>query len=361
MKAWLGLALAFSILCTASAQSPPCATDEYLNTTTNTCMCNLTMYTSAASPPKPTVQCLSGQMKLSESRCQLEKSKFDSAKLHLIDPNCKGVRVVDGTALIVVATNTSSQLCGNKLTFNSTHVFYSNNLTIPAMVAPSGLIARNNFTYAFSCSYPLNIPVSLATTLNVTMGLIDILLPGGAGSVTVLMIAYTDSTFDVPYTQTTTVNVQDPLYVSVSIPDLDASRFSVRVTRLYATGISDPNADQQYDIITDGCPSAQLGDLLTTVVNGRNTEARFVVQAFQITNMDSLYLHAKVEICLSNPCNETCGSSRSGRIASPSSLLTGGPFQADNLDGFANGASSRFSWIWTVNSLLLSLLGLRLL
>ncbi|KAJ1176247.1 hypothetical protein NDU88_001529 [Pleurodeles waltl] len=305
MKAWLGLTLAVSIFCTASAQASSCATDEYFNNTTNTCSCNLTMYTSAGSPPPPTVQCLSGLMRVKVSKCQLESSKYDSANLHLLDSSCKGVRVVEGTALVVVSTNTSSHDCGNKLSVNNTHVFYSNNLTIPAKVSPSGLIARNNFTYTFSCSYPLNIPVSLATTLNVTMGGIDIPLPGGVGALMVLMIAYTDSTFTVPYTETTMdINVQDHLYVAVSMPDLDATTFSVLVTRLYATGTSDPNANPSYDIITNKCPSAQLGDLLTILVNGETVEARFKVQVFQISGMVNLYLHAEVEMCTSNPCNQ---------------------------------------------------------
>ncbi|XP_078540142.1 uromodulin-like [Lissotriton helveticus] len=312
MMTWLSLALAVSIVRTATAQSPPCATDEYLNTTTNTCLCNLTMYNSSVLPPDPIVQCLSGQMKVKVSKCQLGKSRYDSANLHLLDPSCTGARVADSAspAQVVVSTATSSSQCGNKLTFNSTHMFYSNNLTIPAKVDTSGLIARNNVTYAFFCSYPLNIPISLATTLNVTMGPIDIPLPGGAGAVMVFMVAYTDSSFTIPYTDATmTVNVQDPLYVSVSIPDLDATRFSVLVTRLYATGTSDPNAAQSYDIITNKCPSAQLGDLLTIVKNGKDTEARFKIDTFQIMGTDSLYLHALVEICTSNPCNQTCGSS----------------------------------------------------
>ncbi|XP_078538788.1 uromodulin-like [Lissotriton helveticus] len=303
-------------------------------------------------------------MKLKVSKCQLEKSKFDSANLHLLDPSCTGARVADSAspAQVVVSTTTSSALCGNKLTHNSTHVFYSNNLTIPAKKSLSGLVSRNNVTYAFSCSYPLNIPVSLATVLNVTMSVTDIPLPGGVGAVTVFMVAYTDSSFTIPYTDATmTVNVQDPLYVSVSIPDLDATRLSVLVTRLYATGTSDPNAAQSYDIITNNCPSAQLGDLLTVVKNGKDTEARFKIDAFKITGSDSVYLHAVVEICTSNPCNQTCGSSGSRSISdTKSASLTGGPYNAENSYDL-NGASSRFSWIWTVNSLLLSLLGLRLL
>ncbi|XP_069077417.1 uromodulin-like [Pleurodeles waltl] len=310
MKAWLGLALAVSILCTASAQSASCATDEYFNNTTNACSCNLTMYTSADLSPSPTVQCLSGQMKLKVSRCQLEKSKYDWANMHLLDPSCMGVRVVHGTALVVVSTSTSSHECGNRVSINNTHVFYSNNLTIPGEVSSLGLIAKNNVTYAFSCSYPLNIPVSLATTLNVTMSGIDIPLPGGVGAVMVFMIAYTDSTFTVPYTDATMdINVQDTLYVAVSMPDLDATTFSVLVTRLYATGTSDPNANPSYDIITNKCPSAQLGDLLTILVNGETVEARFKVQVFQISGMVNLYLHAEVEMCTSNPCNQACPGS----------------------------------------------------
>ncbi|XP_069478923.1 uromodulin-like [Ambystoma mexicanum] len=367
MTPLLGLAIVLCILSSAaSTHAPPCAADEVLNATSNTCSCNLTLYTSQAKPPTPIVQCLSGQMKISEGKCQLERSGFNSDNLHLRDPTCKGIDVIDvnANATVVVATNTTSTLCGNTLTVNGTHATYSNQLLIPARVSQSGLVSKQNFTYNISCSYPLNMSVTLLTTLTPILGVNNIQLPGGVGTVFVMMLGYTDPAFAVPYTgNTLTLNVEDPLYVSVIIPDLDAASFSLAVTRLYATGINDPNATPQYDIITNGCPSAVLADSLTIRNNGNYSEARFEIKVFKITNSDYLYLFANVTICQGR-CIPGCNGPRAGRIGKSGDSSTGqvgtGPFERMTPDP-TSWASDRFSWTWTVNSLMLSLLGLRLL
>ncbi|XP_069478921.1 uromodulin-like [Ambystoma mexicanum] len=361
----LGLAIVLCLLRTAaSTHAPPCAADEVLNATSNTCSCNLALYTSKASPPTPIVQCLSGQMKISEGKCQLERSGFNSENLHLRDPTCKGIDVIDvnANATVVVATNTTSTLCGNTMTANTTHVTYSNQLLIPARVSQSGLVLRQNYTYNVSCSYPLNMSVDLATALKPVLGAADIQLPGGLGTVIAMMAAYTDSAFAVPYIESSQpLNVEDPLYVSVIIPDLDAASFSLAVTRLYATSINDPNAALQYDIITNGCHSADLGDLLTIRNNGNSNEARFEIKVFKITGSDFLYMFADLAICRGQ-CIPGCnGAGRIGKSGDSSTGQVGtGPFEGMKSDP-TSGASDRFSWTWTVNSLLLSLLGLRLL
>ncbi|XP_069478919.1 pancreatic secretory granule membrane major glycoprotein GP2-like isoform X2 [Ambystoma mexicanum] len=363
MTPWLGLTIVLCILSTASTHAPPCGSDESLDATSNTCTCNLTVYTSQESPPTPIVQCLYGQMKIYEDKCQLEKSGFNSDNLHLRDPTCIGTDVINGIARVVVATNTTSTLCGNTLTVNGTHATYSNQLLIPTRVSQSGIISKHNYTYNVSCSYSFIISVALSTALKPVVGAIDIPLPGGAYTVIAMMAAFTDSAFSVPYTESTVMYVENPLYVSVIIPDLDAASFSLVVARLYATGVKDPKATPQYNIITNGCPSAGLGELLTIRNNGNSSEARFEMKVFKITNSNYLYLFADLIICRGQ-CIPFCKGVLAGRMGNSEDSSTGqvgtGPFEGMKSDP-TSGASDRFSWIWTVNSLLLSLLGLRLL
>ncbi|XP_078540146.1 uromodulin-like [Lissotriton helveticus] len=356
MKARLGLALALCFLCTASAQEPVCGTDELLNV--DICDCDLSKYTVQAAPPDPTVQCLSGLMKLNVSKCQLEASKYNSDNLHLLDGGCTGVREVDGTAQVVVITPTSSTVCGNTLSFSAdgSSVIYSNKLTIPGNVSASGLIARQDFVYDFTCSYPLkNIPVSLLTAIHPLVSSAPIPLPGGVGSVSVLMYAFTDASFTTAYTESSTLKVQDLLYLTVIAPELNADDFSLRVNRLFATGTSSDLALPQYDLITSGCPDSQNGDLVTINVNGDTNEAQFTVSVFQIAASDVLYFHASVEICQGS-CTPACpGNGRSSAAARDSASLTMGPVYAETAS-FSAGSSDRFSWIWMVNFLMLSLL-----
>ncbi|XP_078539556.1 uromodulin-like [Lissotriton helveticus] len=258
------------------------------------------LVTNTKTPPDPSLQCLSGTMRLSMSKCQLEKSAFDWDNLHLLDPACTGVREVNGTAQVVVSTTTSSTTCGNILSLSAdgSSVIYSNTLTIPGKVSLSGILSRQNYTYNYSCSYPLkNIPASLLTAMHPMVSLIETTLPTGSGTVVVLVFAFVDAGFTIPYTESTTLQVQAPLYIGVIAPDLDADGFSLRVNRLFATGTSNATDLPQFDLITSGCPDSQNGDLVTIDQNGNSIDARFKVSVFKIAASDVLYFHASVEIC----------------------------------------------------------------
>ncbi|KAJ1176254.1 hypothetical protein NDU88_001536 [Pleurodeles waltl] len=363
MKAWLGLALVLCVSYTASGQAPPCAADEGFNATSNTCYCDMTLYPTAVKPQEPSLQCLSGEMKLSMGKCQLESSKFDTANIHLLNPSCVAVRMVGDTAQMVVSSNTSSQVCGNILSFSadSSSVIYSNNLTIPGKVSPAGILSRQSYVYNFSCSYPLkNIPVSLAAAIKPVVGIVAVAMPDGTGSIPVLMYAYVDASFSIPYAESTTpLNVQDPIYLRVTAVDLNGDAFSLRVNRLFASQYDSAASIPQYDLITDGCRDSQNGDLVTIDKNGETNEARFTVSAFLITGSDSLFFHANVEIC-EGTCVLACTSNgaRSGAIAADTPTVTMGPIYAET--PISAGSCERNSWIWMVIFLMLSLLVQRL-
>ncbi|XP_069478939.1 uromodulin-like isoform X2 [Ambystoma mexicanum] len=170
MAVWRGLTLTLGILITAAAQSPPCASDESFNAIANTCSCNLTMYITTDSLPTPSLHCLPDQMRLNLSKCQLERNRYDSENLHLLDPSCVGVQVNEDIAQIIINTSISSPTCGTSMTVNGSHVVYANSLMIPAKVSTSGIITRNNARLAFDCSYPLSMPVSLLTVLRPILG-----------------------------------------------------------------------------------------------------------------------------------------------------------------------------------------------
>ncbi|XP_069080121.1 uromodulin-like [Pleurodeles waltl] len=364
MKAWLGLALVLCVSYTASGQAPPCGVDELLNVTSNTCYCDFTKYPNLViRPEQPSLQCLSGEMKLSMGKCQLERSKFDTANIHLLNPSCVAARVVNGTAQMVVSTSTSSQVCGNilSLSADSSSVIYSNNLTIPGKVSPAGIVSRQSYVYNFSCSYPLkNIPVYLATAIKPVVGIVAVAMPDGTGSIPVLMYAYVDASFSIPYTESTTpLQVQDPIYLRVTALDLNGDAFSVRVNRLFASQYDSAASIPQYNLITDGCRDSQNSDFVTINRNGETNEARITVTVFEITDSDSLFFHANVEIC-EGRCVLACtgNGARSGAIAADTPTVTMGPIYAET--PISAGSCERNSWIWMVIFLMLSLLVQRL-
>ncbi|KAJ1176244.1 hypothetical protein NDU88_001526, partial [Pleurodeles waltl] len=283
-----------------SSQIFPCATDEIFDDITGICICNLSMYSSTVLPPNPTLRCLSGQIRLNVSRCQLERSGYDSSKLHLMDSSCVGQRVVEDVAEIVVSTNPFSSACGNVMTVNDSHVIYSNNLNIPAKVFMSGVLTRNNISIGFDCSYPLMMPVSLFSIMNPAIGFIELNVHGVNTIMKPTMTAFIDSNFTVPYNESSMyLYTSNPLYLSMRLPEFEFLYLLVK--RMYATTINDLNAVPQFDLITDGCPSLDMNDLVSVVHNGDSYQAQFVIQVFQITGSDSVYFFADVETCM-----ETC-------------------------------------------------------
>ncbi|XP_069478937.1 uromodulin-like isoform X1 [Ambystoma mexicanum] len=305
MAVWRGLTLTLGILITAAAQSPPCASDESFNAIANTCSCNLTMYITTDSLPTPSLHCLPDQMRLNLSKCQLERNRYDSENLHLLDPSCVGVQVNEDIAQIIINTSISSPTCGTSMTVNGSHVVYANSLMIPAKVSTSGIITRNNARLAFDCSYPLSMPVSLLTVLRPILGVIALTAPEGIADLEATLEAFTDSNFSVPYNQSfRDVYVDDPLYVSVKIDNLDAA-FSLHVNRMYATPTNDTNAVPQIDLMTDGCPSADVADLVAVMNNGNTNEARFMMKVFKFLWADSVYLFTDVQVC-SGYCIPVC-------------------------------------------------------
>ncbi|XP_029427723.1 uncharacterized protein LOC115073433 isoform X2 [Rhinatrema bivittatum] len=128
--------LLLHLLQTVSAGCPPCASDEVCNNVTSSCDCNLTLYTAPELPPTPIIQCLSGKISLSVSRCQLEKSGYNSTGLHLLEPSCTGAReIINNQAEIVLTANATTGACGNlvMLTLNTAirPVLSAANVTVP--------------------------------------------------------------------------------------------------------------------------------------------------------------------------------------------------------------------------------------
>ncbi|XP_075054211.1 uromodulin-like [Mixophyes fleayi] len=298
------------------------------------------------------------------SKCQLEKSQFSSSNLALIDntgADCVGADyLVDGEVKVTFRDPMSIGKCGNNITINSTHVIFSNILHI--YPNKSKIITRNNATAELSCAYPLIFPVQLNVTLKPILSTTELSVPGAVGVMTATMAAYTDSTFTTSVTADTVLYVEGTVYISVSIPNLEANTFSIKVIKIYAgPGGTAAGVGENYTLTTgsDGCPDPSYGvDLITVIHNGDSAEARFSMKVFQITGYDSVNIYADVTIC-----NATCVSSCSVRS---DDSFTYGNVARIGVELFAadtsfSGAIDRFSMSWTLFSLILSLLFVKLI
>ncbi|KAG8588740.1 hypothetical protein GDO81_006081 [Engystomops pustulosus] len=353
MKVLLALLLALCSVLTVHA-----VTEQLCDASVN-CTCDPTKYNTSVVPPNVTVSCPNGVMVIYISKCQLEKNLFNSTNLSL--SNFTGYEcasreyIVDGEIEVGFHNPLNSAKCGNNVTVNSTHVIYSNILYIYA--AQRDIISRNNYTQELSCVYPLIYPVKLNVTLTPIVVTKPITVPGVTGQLEITMGVFIENTFTVMLTENAVVNVEDTLYIRVWMPTLEADTFSIKVIRIYATpGGTGPQDGMVFNLTSgfDGCPDPQYGiGLISVLQNGNGTEARFAMKVFKITNQDYVKLFADVTICPSacpSNCKERAGKSYlPDNVASLSVELTA----SDNL---SSGATDCFSMVWTLVSLISSLL-----
>ncbi|OCT94451.1 hypothetical protein XELAEV_18012122mg [Xenopus laevis] len=229
-------------------------------------------------------------------RCQMEKNGYNSSSLSLIMPTCRLTQPYPADV------STLSYLwlreCGNIRTENATHVTYNNTLNITPK--KSALIIKNNININFSCSYPKNMdPTALNFPVKSITGSNSASLPGQSGKISVTMAIYTDPSFTIPVTTSTTLVVEQKIYVSVLMQTVDS--YVLKVVNLYTSASSNRSADPKYYLLQNSCPNLSLGAfLLTTIWNGPYTEARFEMKDFQISGSSFYYLYADVAMCNSS-------------------------------------------------------------
>ncbi|XP_075460075.1 uromodulin-like isoform X3 [Ascaphus truei] len=311
MKGFLSLLLlALCSFTAVSAACPTCApTDQTCNATTNICDCNLALYTKSAAPPTPTVDCTGGSMNLYISKCQLEKSQYNSGTLHLAgtEAGCTGGEKNVDNAQVTFSAPLRTGACGNTVVVNGSHVVYSNKLNVESQVlqySSFSIIPKNDVSMSVSCAFPLNMSVALNVSLNPLISVTQLTVPEVEEVFTVTMEAYRNPDFTDPITADASppLTVEQEVYISVVIPALEANTYAVKVINIFATPTSDPSSPERFLLVEGGCP---ILNLVSVVGNGLTNEARFSMRVFQISGYSSVFLHADVKMC-EGTCPTTC-------------------------------------------------------
>nr|XP_028697124.1 uromodulin isoform X2 [Macaca mulatta] len=107
------------------------------------------------------LECGANDMKVSLGKCQLKSLGFEKVFMYLSDSRCSGFNDRDNRDWVSVVTPTRDGPCGTVLTRNETHATYSNTLYL----ADEIIIRDRNIKINFACSYPLDMKVSLKTSL----------------------------------------------------------------------------------------------------------------------------------------------------------------------------------------------------
>ncbi|XP_053310490.1 uromodulin-like [Spea bombifrons] len=358
MKVFLAVLFASLGLTLASAACPECASDETCNSSTEKCDCILATYNETDLPPFPSVNCNNGTMNIYISKCQLEKSKYNSSNLHLNDTACVGTgEIQNGLSQIAFHQTLKTGECKNKVIMNDTHVTFYNTLYISPQI--SNVVARKYVNMSFSCSFPVKFNIALGPVLKPVIGSTQISAPGTDSVFTLNMIAFKDDEFTQVLTAEHTLYVEDTIYISVLVPNLEANTFAVRVVSIYASASVNPATGPNYNLLSNGCPDKTInGNLLKVIKNGNGSEARFAMKVFKIASSDFVNLFANVTLC-QDSCVPDCSSRsvdfRADNLATLSVSLT-----AEEIIN-VSGAFNRFSMAWTLILLIMSFIFVNLM
>ncbi|XP_004587139.4 uromodulin [Ochotona princeps] len=286
------------------------------------------------------LECGVSNIKVSLSKCQLRSLGFQKIFMYLRDSKCSGFDERGNRDWVSVVTPTQEGPCGTLMTRNATHATYSNTLYLSDEI----IIRDLNVKINFACSYPLDMKVSLKTTLQPVVSSLNISM-GGTGMFIVQMALFQNPTYTQPYQgSSVTLSTEAFLYVGTILDGGDVSRFALVLTNCYATPSSNATDPIKYFIIQDRCPHSR-DSTIQVVENGMSPQARFSVQMFRFAgNYDLVYLHCEVHLCdiVNEKCTPTCTGTRvrSGGSIDHSRVLNLGPITRQNLQAAISGAAS---------------------
>ncbi|XP_072263048.1 uromodulin-like [Pyxicephalus adspersus] len=268
--------------------------------------------------------CLTNAIELTLKVDKLKEMNVNIPTIHLKDRRCTGFSYNDDTVNIKWALG--KDICGTDLTVSGTHAIYENNVYLP--LDPAGIIYREIVILNVSCSYPLDMNVSLSEILfpEISTTYINI---GNNGQFKVKMAVYKDISYTTPYTDPLIyLPTKSNLYVGVYISDSGAvGDFKLLMINCHSTPTNNIYDPVKYNIITNSCPNPK-DSTIRVLENGISSQGKFYIQMFKfIGDYSYVYLHCEVHLC-SNTCIPSCSGSRSsGDIPQTQGTLTIGPIR----------------------------------
>ncbi|XP_077336361.1 uromodulin-like [Lithobates pipiens] len=271
--------------------------------------------------------CASNEIQLTLKVAMLKDMAVDIERLHLQDRRCTGFAYNDESIFIKWALG--KDICGTELTVTDTHAIYTNYVYLP--LDPAAIIYREIYVFNVSCSYPLNMNVSLDEILfpDVSTTYIPI---GDSGRFKVMMAIYKDISYTTPYTDPfIRLSTKSNLYVGIYISDggyaVSISDFSLLMINCYSTPTNNRYDPIKYNIIISSCSNPK-DTSIRILENGISSQGKFYLQMFKfIGDYSAVYLHCDVFLC-KDRCSPTCSGIKSrSEIQETHGTLTLGPIE----------------------------------
>ncbi|XP_053550225.1 uncharacterized protein LOC128641725 [Bombina bombina] len=268
------------------------------------------------------LECDLNKIKLSFSKCPLERMGFDTSVIYLNDSKCTSIIERGETTNVTFLTYPKFRFCGAERSENETHLIYQNTAHLP--FKSNGVIYRGERKVIFFCAYQRNMEINLLTGINTATSTGDITV-GGTGSYRVTMGLFQDPDYTRLYpAQEVMLTTESMLYVGVMVEPVKESNFALLMKNCYATPTNDSGYPFKYYIIQNNCPNRN-DPTLNVAENGVSLKATFSLQVFKfIGNLDKIYLHCDVHLCdtSSETCTTKCSGMRSASLVEGNNTKT---------------------------------------
>ncbi|XP_063167815.1 alpha-tectorin-like [Candoia aspera] len=273
--------------------------------------------------------CTTSRSMVSLSCCLLFTDGFPAEKLHLADLTCTGSLVGDR---LIFYFDTVQKTCGTQMEVNTTHAIYSNVVQAHLENIYGGMISRDRFLFLrFSCAFPLNINLSMASVIHPIHDIINTTITSGQGTYQTIMTLYQDPKYTRPFAQNPILlMVSHRAYVGIKVLGVDPTHFVVTLSSCWATPDRDPSSSIRWDLITNQCPNPQDGTVAVEE-DGVSLVGRFSFSVFMfLANLEEVYLHCRIRLCSFRiaKCRVNCHSPGSVIVGRkpPSAIVSAGPF-----------------------------------
>ncbi|XP_069839853.1 uromodulin-like isoform X2 [Dendropsophus ebraccatus] len=242
------------------------------------------------------IDCGAQEIRVSLHTCQLRSLHLFVTKSHLLDSRCVGNKERNNTGVILATIPLQDGACGNHLINNGTHATYKNTMFV--QMETDQIIIRNyKVQLEFSCSYPLDLQLSLDTSLKPVVSSV-ILNIEGTGQFKAEMVLYKDENYAFPYYDNeVTLSTKATLYVAVTLKAETSHTYVVVMKNCFATPTRNFYDPVKYDIIKNKCPNRRDGTV-SVKENGVSAQGLFSVQMFKfVGDYGTVYLHCETSIC----------------------------------------------------------------
>ncbi|XP_060942525.1 uromodulin-like 1 [Limanda limanda] len=228
------------------------------------------------------VQCKVTSITVTVAREFLQNTKIRESDLYLGSPECGVNGGNDTHAQLTVAWDE----CATILTHNETYITVSVTL---CNTMDTNSSSRVRLEVPIMCPYMKSMRISADFG---SMGhdvIKDIIIGLGSFQVTVRLMNGT-----VPLPHNYSLSSEDMVVVEVSL-NTSSDQIKVVINKCWATPTLDPADTQSYPFIENSCSLNTYTDVL---MNGNYSTSRVSVQIFSFVNLDVIYLHCQVYICV---------------------------------------------------------------